>query len=278
MEWMIGEIKRINGEWYQCVRGVCNGCAFIDQCELCSSMECTSDTRLDKTNVIIKKLEEIGEPYSGHDPRMNKDILVQDYKLHMNCAYCDAGMVDWIAKSDVKKLKITIKVEDPEIHEVDPVEITDSGVAELPNEGMDEKVNDIPRISNSKMEEVKSNLKPFDLKAAMKGDLVCTRDGKKVRIICYDKQKDIYPIIALVTDKDGYERLVQYDDKGKVLFHREEEMSNDLMMIPKVKEGWVNVYKSEDQYNVSTLFGSEEFAKKQADSDCVATIRLEWRE
>lgn len=57
------------------------------------------------------------------------------------------------------------------------------------------------------MEEKKLNLKPFDLEAAKAGKPVCTRDGRKARIICYDRQSDHgFPLVALVestgTEKD----------------------------------------------------------------------------
>ena len=33
-----------------------------------------------------------------------------------------------------------------------------------------------------------TNLKPFDLEAARAGSPVCTRDGRKARIVCFDKK------------------------------------------------------------------------------------------
>ena len=49
--------------------------------------------------------------------------------------------------------------------------------------------------------ETKENnkFKPFDLEQAKAGKPVCTRDGRKARIICFDtKTLGDYPIIALV--------------------------------------------------------------------------------
>ena len=41
------------------------------------------------------------------------------------------------------------------------------------------------------MEDKTLNLKPFNLEAAKQGKPVCTRDGRKARIICFDaKRKD----------------------------------------------------------------------------------------
>lgn len=55
------------------------------------------------------------------------------------------------------------------------------------------------------MKEKKLNLRPFDLEAAKAGKPVCTRDGRKVRIICFDRTTyDNYTtIIACALSKDG---------------------------------------------------------------------------
>lgn len=49
----------------------------------------------------------------------------------------------------------------------------------------------------------KNNLKPFSLEAAKAGKPVCTRDGRKARIICFDSKWR--PIVALVTECNGEE-------------------------------------------------------------------------
>lgn len=65
------------------------------------------------------------------------------------------------------------------------------------------------------MEEKKLNLKPFDFEAAKAGKPVCTRDGRKARIICFDTiNKGNYPIIALLEDK-GCEAIFYYNKDGK---------------------------------------------------------------
>lgn len=66
MEWKIGEIKQINGEWYQCVEEIgCDGCAFDTiKCDEIDDIigKCTSDLRHDDKSVVFKKLEKVGEP------------------------------------------------------------------------------------------------------------------------------------------------------------------------------------------------------------------------
>lgn len=55
-------------------------------------------------------------------------------------------------------------------------------------------------LNKEYMEEKKLNLKPFDLEAAKTGKPVCTRDGRKARIICFDKKDINYPIVALIEE------------------------------------------------------------------------------
>jgi hypothetical protein len=42
-------------------------------------------------------------------------------------------------------------------------------------------------------------IKPFDLEAAKNGAPVCTRDGRDVRIVCFDT-KGTYPITYLMLE------------------------------------------------------------------------------
>lgn len=88
----------------------------------------------------------------------------------------------------------------------------------------------------------KPNLKPFDIQKAREGKPVCTRDGRKARIICFDA-KGNKPLIIL-SEIDGKEVILRYTEKGKRdSFHSPTPREDDLMMLPEKKEGWVNVYK-----------------------------------
>ena len=94
----------------------------------------------------------------------------------------------------------------------------------------------------SNLESTGKNLKPFDLEAAKKGKLVCTRDGRKARILCYDfKQNEEYPILVAVENKDGKECALLYSNDGISEMYK--SINNELAMLPEKKEGWVNVYK-----------------------------------
>ena len=133
------------------------------------------------------------------------------------------------------------------------------------------------------MEEKKLNFKPFDLEAAKAGKPVCTRDGRKVRILCYDLKGAEYPIVALVEAHDYLDESIStYDRNGR--FDHDRENKNDLMMLSWKKEGWVNVYKS---YNVgkkipcmASIYPTKEEAKKSSvvGFDYVDTVKIEWEE
>ena len=123
------------------------------------------------------------------------------------------------------------------------------------------------------MEEKKLNLKPFDIQKAREGKPVCTRDGRKARIICFDaKRKDGKSIIALVPSKNylGFEDLIAYRNDGN--YHGGHENDGDLMMFPEKKEGWVNVYKS-------FIYKTQEDAFNRRDKEnYLTTIKIEWEE
>lgn len=130
------------------------------------------------------------------------------------------------------------------------------------------------------MKEKKLNLKPFDLEAAKAGKPVCTRDGRKARIICFDAKCN-KPIVALIYDCNK-ETVLQYLENGR--FFVDQIDKYDLMMFPQKKEGWVNVYKS---YNVgkkipcmASIYPTKEEAKKSSvvGFDYVDTVKIEWEE
>lgn len=136
------------------------------------------------------------------------------------------------------------------------------------------------------MKEKKLNLRPFDLEAAKAGKPVCTRDGRKVRIICFD-QKDIAPIVGLVTGLDGKESIYAFYKDGRV--SSQEERVDDLMILPEKKEGWVNIYNrnrprtsSENCYIMTgvSVFETKEGAISYIDKDkeYIDTVKIEWEE
>ena len=121
-------------------------------------------------------------------------------------------------------------------------------------------------------ERTEKNLKPFNLEAARSGKPVCTRDGRKARIICFDSNGG-RPIVALVTECDDEEEMpYKYHCDG---YYNCQSIpsDNDLMMLPERKEGWVNVYKER-------IYSTKEEAV-EATCDGVTyidTIKFSWEE
>lgn len=127
----------------------------------------------------------------------------------------------------------------------------------------------------------KSNLKPFSLEAAKSGKPVCTRDGRKARIICFDAEGN-KPLIVL-SKINGKEVILRYTEKGRSdNFHSPTPREDDLMMLPEKKEGWVNIYKMKESTfgYITAYFDTEEKAKEDKEqlTGYVATVKINWEE
>lgn len=255
MERKVGEIFEYNGEWYQCVEQpkqydcatVFELCAFsaVGNCEL---DKCSGTYRSDSKSVIFKKLEKVGEPHFIYDKIFKGGkVYVQNFMVYEDFKnhkpICDDYVLyDWHEK--IISIEIKQNKED--------------------------------------MEEKKLNLKEFDLEAAKAGKPVCTRDGRKARIICFDaKRKDGKNIMALIPSKEypEFEDLVAYPNNGN--YHGGHENDGDLMMLHQKKEGWINIYTCYDGAETGiSIYKTKEIAKKEVDNDSsyLDTIKIEWEE
>lgn len=85
-------------------------------------------------------------------------------------------------------------------------------------------------------------MKEFNLEQAKQGNPVCTRDGRKARIICFDRNntEDNRTIVALVANEQEREYVHEYLNDGR--FDEKGTLGIDLMMVTEKKEGWVNVF------------------------------------
>ena len=182
------------------------------------------------TGRVFKKIHKTGEPFSDYCPD-GRIIYFQRYECYQEPII--EGDIIW--------------------HWVDPTLV------------------DIEIKQNKEdMEEKKLNLKPFDIQKAREGKPVCTRDGRKARIICFDAKGD-KPIIALV-EMGTAETPNNYPIDGKAVSTK--EASCDLMMLPEKKEGWVNVY------NCTPIYDTKERAELGALTvrKRIATVKIEWEE
>lgn len=124
-----------------------------------------------------------------------------------------------------------------------------------------------------------NNLKPFDLEKAKAGAKVVTRDGRDVRIICWDREKSTYPIVALVKDQDGTEEDTETYTLDGVCVEGE-KYSIDLFMAPTTVVRWVNLHGGFGGLYNYRIYDSEQEALKHKDDhdDYIATAKLSWEE
>jgi hypothetical protein len=122
-------------------------------------------------------------------------------------------------------------------------------------------------------------MKPFNLEEAKAGKPVCTRDGYKVRIICFDCMNPNYPIIALEL-VGNTEIVTTYTKEGKHNCSSTEPSANDLMMADIIHEGYINIYKKdEDVVPGKIIYETEEKAKKyNCTMKYLDTIKIQWKE
>lgn len=250
MERKIGEIFNYQDNWYQCIENTGYGCIichFNTHNNICCNNvlniigNCLPPYRKDYKSVVFRKLEKVGEP-TMLDGKLVQKILTTDRYSCNGCCFessgCDKADNDLCCEYEIY------------------VEI---------------------KQNKEDMEEEKLNLKKFDLEAAKAGKPVCTRDGRKARIICFDRKllfKGIsYPIIALVEDTAKEETIYGYNEKGKVMIEDDATYKDDLMMLPQKKEGWIIIHK-EAIYDKET---AEKIARETT-ANVIRIQKIEWEE
>jgi hypothetical protein len=137
----------------------------------------------------------------------------------------------------------------------------------------EEDMKNNPRFKHHKNIEQVINMqkmKPFDLEAAKAGKPICTRDGRKARIICFDRNWE-YPIVALIECENGEEMISACDKDGKARIY--ETQGTDLMMLPQKKEGWIIIHK-EAIYDKET---AEKIARETT-ANVIRIQKIEWEE
>ena len=125
----------------------------------------------------------------------------------------------------------------------------------------------------------KLNMKPFNYEEAKAGKPVCTRDGKPVRIICWDIKIPGKSIVGLVLDpKTGFESAYVYNNTGDL----SNGSINDLMMASQKFTKYVNIYsRSNGCKSIGrSWYSSFEKAQKigMKYDDYMYTAKLEWEE
>ena len=292
MERKIGEIFEYDGEWYKCVEQCvehegCHSCAFDIsygiRCSFNGIPHCSA-YRSDGKPVIFKKLEKVGETY---EKRVSDGTFstFQRYKVctpvilpQKPCVYFN--FIDSIIEIEIKQNK-----EDMEEkkqcgnNKFTVIARAKKRLVQTMNIAEDKK--ELEMLDNFLLccwqmgwlkqceEEVeKEDLKTFSLEAAKAGKPVCTRSGKKVRIVCFHKV-GAYPIIALVQE-EGIETCHFYSQDGKCADCGDEY---DLMMFCERKKGYVNVYSNMIH---ATIEDADEVRKNTNNSNYLYTLEVEW--
>ena len=203
-------------------RSDCKGCAFRGtECDNIRSVRgiCVGSEREDRNPVIFKKLEKFGEPYIssrnkkryqlyrcfclpiitkdrrieigdanwvGIEIKQTKEDMEENRTINQQFAECEQTINDVVRKCytenksmQIKDMKEKYKSEDTPLTRL---------LGRYVNNLIDyETFEKAVKELYSDKEESKPKLKEFDPEAAKAGKPVCTRDGRKARIICFDK-------------------------------------------------------------------------------------------
>lgn len=266
MERKIGEIFNYQDNWYQCIEDTGYGCIichFNTHDNICCNNvlniigNCLPPYRKDYKSVVFRKLEKVGEP-TMLDGKLVQKILKTDRYSCNGCCFespeCDKADNDLCCEYEIY---VEIKQNKENMEE---------------REYSEEDMKNNPRFKHHKNIEQVINMqkmKPFNLEAAKAGKPVCTRDGRKARIICFDRNWE-YPIVALIECENDEEMISSCDKDGKARIY---EAQADLMMLPEKKEGWIIIHK-EAIYDKET---AEKIARETT-ANVIRIQKIEWEE
>ena len=126
-------------------------------------------------------------------------------------------------------------------------------------------------------------MKRFSLEEYLKNPSkkVVTRMGRKVRIICTDREDSIYPVVALVKDDNRkLDILVAYKKDGIPAEYNEAYYT--LFFAPEKHEGWVNIFKCNNFYHTEDelVYNSKKEAELQGKNymSYIDSVKIEWEE
>lgn len=248
MERKIGEIFNYQDNWYQCIENTGYGCIichFNTHNNICCNLNiignCLPPYRKDYKSVVFRKLEKVGNPIMVENKSYQK-IKVPD-SLCNNCAFYD---------NFSRNCKLSYYINHQPAYSC----LKDEIFVEI-------------KQNKEDMKEKKLNLKEFNLEAAKAGKPVCTRDGRKARIICFDLNNKNFPIVAII-NCDTEENAYQYDIDG---ICDEHDNNLNLMMSSEKKEGWVIIHK-EAIYDKET---AEKIARETT-ANVIKIQKIEWGE
>lgn len=131
-------------------------------------------------------------------------------------------------------------------------------------------------------------MKKFDVFKAEEGHPIQTRDGRKARILTFNRKSDAgrFPIVGLVTLNDGTETIKEFTNSGAC---NKEYRAFDLFMESTEEEGWINVcrvdrrsyrqggriYCTRDE--AISRFNDEDI-EYESSLERIDTIKIKWEE
>lgn len=130
-------------------------------------------------------------------------------------------------------------------------------------------------------------MREFNLEEAKKGHPVCTKDGKDVRIICFDaKFGGGFTIIALVKTAAISEEIISRYNEFGVNVNSSYPQGYNLVMKTFKKSGYVNLHKmiptSDDLTPMGGIYPTEDDAKANISESFketyCTTAKIEWEE
>jgi hypothetical protein len=122
-------------------------------------------------------------------------------------------------------------------------------------------------------------MRPFNIDDARQGKPVCTRDGRDVRIVCWDMNGEFYSLLAVIENEDGTEYGCEFRKNGK-MNPTDRESDLDLFMKSETKTGWVNIYRNSVSREYRAIWDSEVRAKNNIEKSgsYITTVPITWEE
>ena len=239
----IGDLKKIKNKLYQCIPRITDGISVCGGCDLANGM-CMDNNG---TKLV---------PCSGRYREDCADVIFKEL-IKFGEPYINNNKT-------YQAYRLPMNIERlPSLHN-----------------GINLIRYDMVEIETDAMSEKAINLKPFNIDEARAGKPVCTRDGRKARIICFDRTGK-FPIVALVEAKDR-DDIYSYLNCGKD--NESVEKEYDLMMLPEKKEGWVNVYHGLNGIServcgdIVSKTKEEAIQYAQNEDSYITTVKIEWEE
>lgn len=285
-KWSAGEIRQVDkGRWVQCIKGICCSNCYFYKSDNCSS-HCYYEHISGNKHVIFKKLENIGDPVECNGQWFQmveladktqgcRQCVFKGYCLEEDLHYCKADAV-FVKVEDYKPENKKTMEEKEDKKKTGYMYNTETQVQLLVSDYSDNKItlkNLVSKLKELFSGKDKTSYIPFNIEKAMIGKDVCTRDGRKARILCFDAKGD-RPIVALI-DQKGVPDDFPYKYHVNGSFYEDNTTSDaDLMIVTSVKTGYINLYKDTCVYD-----SIEEAHNHIVNQDkYIDTIKLSWKE